>query len=431
MRNLPFLERLLVVPAWFAMVLFIAAMLFCVRDKKRKLFWVRFAPCAVVYNLLPFVMPGSYSAWYLTAGWFSFSYILFAILLAGIIYHCFDVPILNAVFYVASAYAIQNSTLHLYNLLLRAIAIGGGQLPSYANRIVGLLTHTGVILAYYFFLIRRIRATFTGKMRIRMVIISVMIVLVVYVLDMWIRARRYGNLGIDIYAILVNALMLFAQAGLFRESTYEREQIILRELLRQEGKQQKLSEQSMNIMNIKFHDLKHRIEAYKNGDDDIAEIERALDVYDAFVKSGNRVLDIVLAEKSLVCKSKNIKLGVIADGAAMAFMKEADIGALFGNILSNAIEAAEKADAGERAISLNVVQSKGFLVIREDNRSVDNVAFEGGLPKSTKNDPFFHGYGTKSIRHITEKYGGLMNMHCDGGVFGLEILIPLPQAKSA
>lgn len=421
-------DTILNVNAWFGTVLFVAAILFSVHEKRRKYFWWRIIPSSIAFVLMPYLISDFYVTSNLAIDWFSFSYIILVILLIGLVYLCFDTPILNAVFYVTAAYAIQNSAYHMVNLIRRSVSLGGGSMTVIVYRIVGLVVNACMLAAYYFLLVRRIQATFTGKLRMRIFIASVLTVAIVYAMDMWIRHMRFSNLGVDIYAILINALLLVSQAGMFRESAFEREQALLREMLHQEGKLYKLNAQTVDIMNIKFHDLKHRIESYKNSDD-LAEIKESLDIYNAFTNSGNRILDIILTEKSLECKSKNIKLGVIADGAALSFMKDSDVSALFGNILTNAIEAAEKAEADERIISMNVTTSKGFLVIHEDNKCVETLVFEDGLPKSSKKSPYFHGYGTKSIRYIAEKYGGSLKLHSEDGIFGLEVLIPIPAVE--
>lgn len=291
-------------PAYFATMLFIAAILFCIPDKRRKHFWWRIIPCAIVYNILPFIIPGSYNAWYLTAGWFSFSYIIFVLALVGIIYLCFDIKPINAIYYVVAAYAIQNTAQHFYELIFRMVDTAGGNAEMYVRLIVGIFAYAAVYVLYYFFIIRKVRSALNDKAKKRIVVVSVLTVLVVYILDMWLRSHRYGNIGLDIYAIITNALLIAVQAGIFKESEREREQVIITELLRQESKQNRLSKQNVDIMNIKFHDLKHRIAAAKSGNDDIDEIERSVEIYDSFVKSGSEILDIVLTEKSLVCKKK-------------------------------------------------------------------------------------------------------------------------------
>ena len=55
---------------------------------------------------------------------------------------------------------------------------------------------------------------------------------------------------------------------------------------------------------MKCHDLKHQIREYgkekKISEDYINELEEILNIYDAPVNTGNRVLDLILTEKMIL-----------------------------------------------------------------------------------------------------------------------------------
>lgn len=373
------------------------------------------------------MIPEPYTSPYLSIGWFSFAYPMYALLVGGIIFLCFDVKPISVLFYVSVGYALQNCAFQSYSLVTLIINMSGGTLPNYASVLIGLAVYGIVYTAGYFALIKRFEHIFYERMYVRISIVSASIVIIVYVLDMWLRTNNYMNLGVLIYSILTDVLLIGAQAGIFRESRYEREQMILTQLLRQEMKQKELGEKNASLLSIKYHDLKYLLNNIRgNGDENVEEIDRVLGIYDSFVKSGNDVLDVVLTEKSLLCKQNGIKLSVIADGQAVSFMGNSDVSVLFGNILDNAIEALMKVDEGERTVSINVSRQKGFVIIHEDNRCIDAVEFENGLPKTTKESEDFHGFGTKSIKLIAEKYGGSVNMRCEDEMFSIEIIIPIP-----
>ncbi len=52
-------------------------------------------------------------------------------------------------------------------------------------------------------------------------------------------------------------------------------------------------------------------------------------------------------------------------------------------------------------------------------------------PLTTKGDECNYGYGLKSIQRITERYGGIMNISSEDGIFLLRILIPIPVQAEA
>ena len=112
------------------------------------------------------------------------------------------------------------------------------------------------------------------------------------------------------------------------------------------------SQESIDMVNRKYHDLKHQIAA-PPAEPDAAKrsayldgMEEEIRDYEAQNKTGNSVLDTVLTGKSLYCARHGIELTCVADGRRLGFMEDADIYALFGNILDNAIEAVEQLEDG-------------------------------------------------------------------------------------
>ena len=114
-------------------------------------------------------------------------------------------------------------------------------------------------------------------------------------------------------------------------------------------------------------------------------------------------------------------------------MEDHDIYSLFGNMLDNAINAVEQLAApDERLIGLTVsALDGGMLLIHEENFFAGRLAFQDGLPQTTQADRFGHGYGMKSMQLLVKKYGGTMQLHAQGHIFSLDILIPAAQEAPA
>ena len=79
-----------------------------------------------------------------------------------------------------------------------------------------------------------------------------------------------------------------------------------------------------------------------------------------------------------------------------------------------------------RIINLHVLRRRQLLHIHADNYCGEEIVFEDGLPVTDKKDRSYHGFGIRSIRHITEKYGGEMVLKKEAERFVLDILIPVP-----
>lgn len=119
----------------------------------------------------------------------------------------------------------------------------------------------------------------------------------------------------------------------------------------------------------------------------------------------------------------------MVDGEAIVFMTSADIYALMGNALDNALERVLQEEDDERIISLHIKSRGQMILIHLENRCSREPLFQDGLPVTDKEDKRNHGFGVRSIRYITEKYDGELLMHVKNGRFFLDILLPQPDYK--
>ena len=206
----------------------------------------------------------------------------------------------------------------------------------------------------------------------------------------------------------------------------------LQNMLQLQYNNYRISEDSIALVNQKYHDLKHHIHLLRaqasSGEklEYLDQMEREISAYEAQNKTGNRVLDAILTAKSLQCQREEITLTCVADGGALDFMHPMDLSALFGNALDNAMEGVKKlSNPDKRLIHLSVARQKGFLRIRVENCYEGELDLKAGVPASTKQDKRYHGFGLKSIQATAAKYGGSMTIGSKDGWFELRILFPL------
>lgn len=232
----------------------------------------------------------------------------------------------------------------------------------------------------------------------------------------------FGGVSI-LYAYHVSELQL----QFWAESRY------LHQMIDMQYANYQMAEKSIDMVNQKYHDLKHQIAILREHALDNETVVKSMDAmerdiksYEAQNKTGNKVLDTILTSKNLYCQSLDVQLHAVIDGASLEFIDVMDLSALFGNILDNAIEGVLKVkDKEKRLIHLMVVQEKGFLRIRCENYYEGKIDFKDGLLKTTKSNQAFHGYGMKSIRSIAQKYGGSATFGAKGQWFEVRVLIPL------
>lgn len=226
--------------------------------------------------------------------------------------------------------------------------------------------------------------------------------------------------------------MLHAHHVRLQNMSAELEMAHLQSVLHMQYENYRISEQSIDLINQKYHDLKHIILLLRSevsAEEKVAyldRVEQEIQSYEAQNKTGNRVLDAILTAKSLQCQREGVTLTCVAEGEALSFMHPIDISALFGNALDNALEGVKKLkDPEKRLIHLSMARQKNFLRIRVENCFEGELRLKKGLPASTKGDDRFHGFGLKSIQNIAAKYGGSVAVAVKDGWFELRVLFPL------
>lgn len=233
-------------------------------------------------------------------------------------------------------------------------------------------------------------------------------------------------------AYTVMELLCVALVVIFRrEEALFDDNSVLNSILENQRHQYELAKQSVEAINVKYHDLKHLVNMLKESGgvfpmEELKSIEKSLADYGAMLKTGNDALDVVLAEKTLLAGKQGVSITCIADGGALHFMSKADIYVLFGNILENAIEAVVKIPEEEsRVVSLSVSRDMGVVRIRAKNRRPDEaIVLEDGLPATTKENGAYHGFGTRSIKALAEKYGGAIHIVVNEEYYTLNIVLP-------
>lgn len=229
--------------------------------------------------------------------------------------------------------------------------------------------------------------------------------------------------------LLIDTVVLFYQYTIYQTLGLERENETVRLLLTQSSKQYQIAKQNMEQVNIKCHDLRHQIRLFRGAgridESVLKEMEQAVDAYDITVKTGNPALDVLLTEKNQICRSKQIGFTCMADGKGLAYMEPADLYALFGNALENAIEATEQlTDPAQKQIVLTVRPVEGFCSVHLQNYTKEPLRLENGLPVTSKQDRLNHGFGTRSMQLLVEKYGGELTFQQEADVVNIYMLLP-------
>ncbi len=143
------------------------------------------------------------------------------------------------------------------------------------------------------------------------------------------------------------------------------------------------------------------------------------EVTDIVIYSGNPVLNAILSERVIKAKESGIELTLFVEKfLKIEFISDADMISMMGNLIDNAIEAAEKCEKGSGFVDVKLFMgSNFFLVLHIENSYSDIVLREGARLFSTKPDPKHHGLGIGIVNSLAEKYGGYLNLEEREGKF--------------
>ena len=224
-------------------------------------------------------------------------------------------------------------------------------------------------------------------------------------------------------------MMVFIFYSMLREGHNDLELTMVKRLWREDKRHYEIQKESIDIINIKCHDLRHQIQDYRQQgnvtDKMMQQLEKSIHIYDSVIKTGNEALDVILSSFSLRCQNKNVELTTMVDGRELSFVDEIDMYSLFTNLLDNALEYEETIIEDLRFISLTVKNINNFVHIHVENAYQGEKNISLNDIKTSKKDSVNHGYGLKSIKNIVNKYDGQFDVLIADEMFQVDISLPV------
>ena len=133
----------------------------------------------------------------------------------------------------------------------------------------------------------------------------------------------------------------------------------------------------------------------------------------------NPILNILLTDKESVMKEKGISVTIKVDNVNLNFLAPIDITTIFGNLLDNAIEAAEKLEGG-KYISIKIGSYHKMIAASIEN-NCGEVKWKNGFPVSAKGKG--GGIGLLNVQSSVKKYDGNLILKSDGNKFIAELFL--------
>ncbi|MDO4294238.1 MAG: GHKL domain-containing protein [Eubacteriales bacterium] len=188
---------------------------------------------------------------------------------------------------------------------------------------------------------------------------------------------------------------------------------------------------------ILIHDIKKHLQSIDilndSGDHEkisgyIRSLLQSSELRDSVRICDHHILNMILSRYQNQCREKQISLYPDIRSNSLQGLPDADITAIFCNLLDNAVEAAEKVPDSFIELNVRPKENTPYVIISMINSCCSNpFSAQTGELLSTKKDSSQHGFGIKSVQRIVNRYHGNMNLYYDAEerLFHTILLLPL------
>lgn len=195
-----------------------------------------------------------------------------------------------------------------------------------------------------------------------------------------------------------------------------------------------LEEENVNVRKM-YHDIKNHLLAIQGLSNEHTNASQlylqncleAVNGYNEFFDTGNKLADILLYEKCSTAKINNIDTRVMIQNDSLNGIEMLDLCAILTNSFDNAIEACKQC-SGERMIQVKAIKNEASVVITfKNNYEVEPIKSKDGRLITHKKNKGEHGVGMLSVKMTAQKYNGNVEVSIDQDKkeFLLVIMIPI------
>lgn len=188
----------------------------------------------------------------------------------------------------------------------------------------------------------------------------------------------------------------------------------------------KRSEYAISLIRHDMRHLLNNILLYiEQGDTDKAkkyasEVIKTIDGTAMQRYCSNDLVNTILSSYESDIKEKGIKLDYTINIPETLPFSDVDLTSILSNGLENAVNAVSLLEESKRIITMDLHMHDGKLLLSIKNPYAHKVEMVDGLPVASEEH---HGYGTKSIKHVTNKLNGNCQFIARDGQFVLRVVL--------
>lgn len=191
-------------------------------------------------------------------------------------------------------------------------------------------------------------------------------------------------------------------------------------------------EQQNEQLSIYAHDAKNHLAAINSLNTDpqisnyVSKLSKQLTEYSRNCRSGNKLLDVMIHKYSVDCEFRGIHFDYDVKLCNLKKLEDIDLVAILGNLLDNAITAAERSK--HKSISLSTAHRNSYNIIIISNSCDTPPQSKGAMLITSKADRDMHGFGLKSVKRTLKKYQGDFEWFYDekNRVFTITVMVGNP-----
>lgn len=237
--------------------------------------------------------------------------------------------------------------------------------------------------------------------------------------------------------LAVHLSVFYLHNILIQNFTHLRQRDIYRQQTDHYRNQLEVIAESQGRMRALRHDMRnhilHLMAQLRQGNDEEAftylkSMEEELLNPGEHAKTGNREIDSLLNYKlekaGQVLGEVECSIHVPAEFLSNSF----DINVILGNLLDNAIEAAQ--DSERKWLKLVMRADRGVLLIYVANSFGEEPRRKGGRFLSTKKDLGEHGIGLQNVRRMVERLQGEIDFRQEGEAFSVDVMLYMSNSSA-
>ena len=247
--------------------------------------------------------------------------------------------------------------------------------------------------------------------------------------DFWTTNDRVAAEFLPFFLCVAFLLFCFAYYKEYEQKAdAENKEQLIRLAVEQQRREVEAVKRSENELRILRHDMRMLLSnlsvCIENNDRETAR--EMISAYTSYIEGtkvdyycANAIVNYILTDFANKCKEKQVAFTCVAGVEELA-VDEILFSSILSNALDNALNAQEEMAEDRRRVELMLKLVNGKLLLSVKNPTATVPVFVDGLPLSARKG---HGYGTRSIRYMTERMGGHCQFSVQDGLFILRVVL--------